>query len=98
MAHGLVTVPVTVVAGEETVVHLEGGGRWPNPQVFNQSNAVRLPNGEVVGWKTRWRCNKACGVRPRPQQRAYARQFSRNSNDLANWTLLRPGRAHSGAS
>jgi hypothetical protein len=50
--YGFVTVPVTVVAGHETILHLEGGDRWPNPRAFNQSNAVRLPDGEVVGWKS----------------------------------------------
>src|SRR5580700_1197757 len=28
--------------------------------------------------------------RPRPQQRTYDRQFSKSSNDLAIWKLLRP--------
>lgn len=48
---GLVRVPVTIAAGKETVVHLEGGNRWPNPGAFNAANSVRLPDGEVVGWK-----------------------------------------------
>jgi hypothetical protein len=49
---GSVTVPVTIQAGKDTILHLEGGDRWPNPQAFNQSNAVRLPDGQVVGWKS----------------------------------------------
>src|SRR5580700_6949874 len=48
--YGLVTVPVAIAAGQDTIVHLEGGFRWPNKSAFNQSNAVRLPNGEIVGW------------------------------------------------
>lgn len=49
---GVVTVPVTIVAGQDTILHLEGGDRWPNPGAFNQVNAVRLPDGQVVGWKS----------------------------------------------
>jgi hypothetical protein len=50
--YGAVTVPVTIQAGKDTILHLEGGDRWPNPQAFDQSNAVRLPDGQVVGWKS----------------------------------------------
>ncbi len=49
--YGLVTVPVMIRAGCDTIVHLEGGVRWPVPSGFNQTNAVRLPDGEIVGWK-----------------------------------------------
>ena len=51
-AYGTVTVPVAIEPGQITVVHLEGGDRWPNRNAFNQSNAVRLPDGEIVGWKS----------------------------------------------
>lgn len=46
-----VTVPVVVAGGRETVVHLEGGFHWPNQRAFNETNSVRLPDGEVVGWR-----------------------------------------------
>jgi hypothetical protein len=49
--HGFVTVPVIIEAQQSTVLHLEGGGFWPDESVFNQTNAVRLPNGQIVGWK-----------------------------------------------
>ena len=50
--YGSVTIPVTIVAGETTFVHLQGGVAWPDHPAFDQSNAVRLPDGEVVGWKS----------------------------------------------
>jgi len=49
--YGVVTVPVTIVAGKDTILHLEGGTVWPNQPQFNETNAVRLPDGNVVGWK-----------------------------------------------
>lgn len=48
---GLVTVPVTLQAGLDTIVHLEGGYKWPNQFGASQTNAVRLPDGEIVGWR-----------------------------------------------
>jgi hypothetical protein len=50
--YGVVTVPITIAAGETTIVHLQGGVAWPDHPAFDQSNAVRLPDGEVVGWKS----------------------------------------------
>ena len=50
--YGVVTVPITIAAGEMTFVHLQGGVAWPDHPAFDQSNAVRLPDGEVVGWKS----------------------------------------------
>ena len=49
--YGYVTIPVIVDAQQSTVLHLEGGGSWPDEPVFNQTNAVRLPDGQVVGWR-----------------------------------------------
>jgi len=49
--YGIVTIPVVIEARQNTVLHLEGGGFWPNESVFNQTNAVRLPDGLVIGWK-----------------------------------------------
>jgi hypothetical protein len=49
--YGYVIVPVIILPNQTTVLHLEGDGDWPNPSVFNQTNAVRLPDGLVVGWK-----------------------------------------------
>ena len=50
--YGLVTVPVRIEAGRDTLVHLEGGFAWPGRTTFSQSNTVRLPDGDVVGWKS----------------------------------------------
>ncbi len=46
--YGYVTVPVTIAALENTIVHLEGGS-WPDESAFNQTNAVRLPDGRIIG-------------------------------------------------
>jgi hypothetical protein len=49
--YGFVTVPVMVAARQTTVLHLEGGNPWPETSGFNQTNAVRLPDGNIIGWK-----------------------------------------------
>ena len=48
---GVVTVPVAIAANQATIVHLEGGGSWQNDANFNTGNAVRLPNGEIIGYR-----------------------------------------------
>jgi hypothetical protein len=49
--YGYVTVPIVITSRQCTVVHLEGDGFWPDESVFNKTNAVRLPDGVIVGWK-----------------------------------------------
>lgn len=49
--YGVVTVPVIIRAGQVTTVHLEGGSSWQNRPQLSQSNPVRLPDGEIVGWR-----------------------------------------------
>lgn len=49
---GCVTIPVVIEPCQTTVLHLEGGGFWPDEAEFNRTNAVRLPDGQVVGWRT----------------------------------------------
>ncbi|HUA39181.1 MAG TPA: hypothetical protein VMA35_12390 [Candidatus Sulfopaludibacter sp.] len=49
--YGLVKVPVVIKGNQVTVVHLEGGGSWPNRAEMIQTGAVRLPDGRVVGWR-----------------------------------------------
>ena len=49
--YGRLTVPVIIEAKRATVLHLEGGGAWPDRAAFNQTNAVRLPDGRIVGWR-----------------------------------------------
>ena len=48
-SYGYVTVPVVVAAQHSTVLHLEGGSPWPDTSVFNETNSVRLPDGQIVG-------------------------------------------------
>ena len=50
--YGRVTIPVVIEAHQTTVLHLEGGGSWPSEAEFNQTNAVRLPDGQIIGWKS----------------------------------------------
>ena len=49
--YGYLTIPVIIADRETTVLHLEGGGSWPDESVFNQTNAVRLPDGQIIGWR-----------------------------------------------
>jgi hypothetical protein len=49
--YGLVTVPVLVAVNQVTTVHLEGGASWQDRKAFTPANCVRLPDGEIVGWK-----------------------------------------------
>jgi hypothetical protein len=46
-----VVAPIVIAAGQTTILHLEGGGFWPDESAFNKTNAVRLPDGLVIGWK-----------------------------------------------
>jgi hypothetical protein len=49
--YGTVIVPVVIVTDRTTVLHLEGGYSWPSDAGLNQANSVRLPDGEIVGWR-----------------------------------------------
>jgi hypothetical protein len=46
-----VIVPVVIVAHQVTTVHLEGSPAWPNRRELAKSNPVRLPDGEIAGWR-----------------------------------------------
>jgi hypothetical protein len=50
--YGMVRVPVTIEAGRDTIIHLEGDVKWPNQFGLNATNAVCLPHGEIVGWRS----------------------------------------------
>jgi hypothetical protein len=50
--YGRVTIPTVIEVHQTTVLHLEGGGSWPNEAEFNQTNAVCLPDGQILGWRT----------------------------------------------
>ncbi len=47
--YGVVTVPVVIAAKQKTILHLEGGSL--EKPASDQTNFVRLPGGEVVGWR-----------------------------------------------
>jgi hypothetical protein len=44
-----VKVPVVIKAGHETVVHL--GGDWKPRGHYKRTELVRLPNGQMAGWR-----------------------------------------------
>jgi hypothetical protein len=49
--YGVVTVPVSIRADQVTTVHLEGSPAWPDGRELAKSNPVRLPDGEIAGWR-----------------------------------------------
>ena len=49
--YGVVTAPVIIQANQVTMVHLEGSPAWQNGSQLSQSNSVRLPDGEIAGWR-----------------------------------------------
>ena len=49
--YGQITVPVVIQAGQVTTVHLEGSVWWPRNSPIFASNPVRLPKGEIAGWR-----------------------------------------------
>jgi hypothetical protein len=49
--YGEVTVPVVIRADQVTTVHLEGSASWPDRRHLTGSNLVRLPDGEIAGWR-----------------------------------------------
>ena len=50
--HGKLKVPVVIAARQTTILHLEGGGAWQQREGLNDTNAVRLPTGEIIGYRT----------------------------------------------
>ena len=58
--YGVVTVPVIIRADRVTAVHLEGGHSWQSLSQPGESNPVRLPEGEIVGWRA------GAGSSPKP--------------------------------
>jgi hypothetical protein len=49
--YGELIVPVVIRADQVTRVHLEGSAAWPNGPELAKSNPVRLPDGEIAGWR-----------------------------------------------
>ncbi len=50
-SYGELIVPVVILAQQVTTVHLEGSPVWPDGRELAQSNPVRLPHGEIAGWR-----------------------------------------------
>jgi len=46
-----VTVPAVILADRLTTVCLDGSALWPDNAALLRSNPVRLPNGEIAGWR-----------------------------------------------
>jgi hypothetical protein len=46
-----VMVPVVIRPQQLTTVHLEGSPAWPDRRELAKSNPVRLPDGEIAGWR-----------------------------------------------
>jgi hypothetical protein len=44
-----VRVPVTILRGETTRVHLDGN--WTPPSYADKTQVVTLPDGKPVGWR-----------------------------------------------
>jgi hypothetical protein len=49
--YGTATVPVVIRSGQTTTLHLEGSVWWPKSTGIFQANPVRLPGGEIAGWR-----------------------------------------------
>ena len=46
-----VTVPVVIASCQTTVLHLDDNDFQPGETGFDQTNAVHLPDGRIVGWR-----------------------------------------------
>jgi len=46
-----ILVPVILVANETTTVHLDGDTSWVGSALNQGNGIVRLPNGQIVGWR-----------------------------------------------
>jgi hypothetical protein len=49
-AYGLVRVPVLIQGHKMTYVYLERGG-IPKVDLVSETNVVRFPNGDAIGWR-----------------------------------------------
>ena len=49
--YGTITAPVLIRPGQVTTVHLEGSVWWPRSSPIWDSNPVKLPKGEIAGWR-----------------------------------------------
>jgi len=49
--YGTITAPVVIKSGQTTTIHLEGSVWWPRSSPIFASNPVRLPKGEIAGWR-----------------------------------------------
>jgi hypothetical protein len=49
--YGLIAIPVLICPSQVTTIHLEGSATWRNRKLLEESNPVRLPGGEIAGWR-----------------------------------------------
>ena len=49
--HKPVTLEVVIVANQTTAVHLDGDKSWPVGVTDPEQQLVRLPTGEIIGWR-----------------------------------------------
>lgn len=49
--YGPIIVPIVIEPTQVTTVHLEGSVWWPRSSQIFASNPVRLPKGEIAGWR-----------------------------------------------
>lgn len=49
--YGQVTAPVLIEAEQTTTIHLEGSFWWPQRSGIHESDPVRLPSGQIAGWR-----------------------------------------------
>lgn len=50
---GTVSVPILIESGQTTVLHLEREGDWQEASAVRNSDLVRLPNGQPIGFRAR---------------------------------------------
>lgn len=48
---GTVNVPVIIVEGRLTTLHLDGDSSWASAAGLGPADAVRLPDGQIIGWR-----------------------------------------------
>jgi hypothetical protein len=49
--YGRIKVPVAIVGGQTTVLHLDSNDFRPQNDGLSATNSVRLPNGNIIGWR-----------------------------------------------
>lgn len=55
--YGVVTVPVVIAEGQNTILNLDNSGYRPRDACLNVTNAVCFPDGRMIGWRANERAN-----------------------------------------